>query len=71
LKAQCDAVWNDIDVMLTPTAGTIYRIAEMQADPIRLNANLGYYTNFMNLLDLAATAVPAGFQATACRSASP
>ncbi len=61
-KRICDAVWNDIDVMLTPTAGTIYRIAEMQADPIRLNANLGYYTNFMNLLDLAATAVPAGFQ---------
>jgi len=63
LKAQCDPVWNDIDVLLTPTAGTIYRIEEMQADPIRLNANLGYYTNFMNLLDLAATAVPAGFQA--------
>jgi allophanate hydrolase len=61
-KRTCDAVWNDIDVMLTPTAGTIYRIDEMQADPIRLNANLGYYTNFMNLLDLAATAVPAGFQ---------
>ncbi|MDP1924601.1 MAG: allophanate hydrolase [Thiobacillus sp.] len=62
LKRVCDAVWNDIDVMLTPTAGTIYRVDEMQADPIRLNANLGYYTNFMNLLDLAATAVPAGFQ---------
>ncbi len=61
-KRVCDAVWNDIDVMLTPTAGTIYRVDEMQADPIRLNANLGYYTNFMNLLDLAATAVPAGFQ---------
>lgn len=63
LKAQCDTVWNDIDVLLTPTAGTIYSIQAMQADPIRLNANLGYYTNFMNLLDLAATAVPAGFQA--------
>jgi allophanate hydrolase len=62
LKRTCDAVWSDIDVLLTPTAGTIYRIAEMQADPIRLNAKLGYYTNFMNLLDLAATAVPAGFQ---------
>ncbi|OZA13293.1 MAG: allophanate hydrolase, partial [Hydrogenophilales bacterium 17-62-8] len=61
-KRVCDAVWNDIDVMLTPTAGTIYRIDDMQADPIRLNSNLGYYTNFMNLLDLAATAVPAGFQ---------
>ena len=63
LKTQCDTVWNDIDVLLTPTAGTIYRIEEMQADPIRLNGNLGYYTNFMNLLDLAATAVPGGFQA--------
>lgn len=62
LKRTCDAVWNDIDVMLTPTAGTIYRIDDMQADPIRLNSHLGYYTNFMNLLDLAATAVPAGFQ---------
>ena len=61
-KRVCDAVWNDIDVMLTPTAGTIYRVDAMQADPIRLNANLGFYTNFMNLLDLAATAVPAGFQ---------
>jgi allophanate hydrolase len=48
--------------MLTPTAGTIYRIDEIEADPIRLNSKLGYYTNFMNLLDLAATAVPAGFQ---------
>jgi allophanate hydrolase len=61
-KRVCDAVWADIDAMLTPTAGTIYRVGEMQADPIRLNSNLGYYTNFMNLLDLAATAVPAGFQ---------
>lgn len=61
-KRVCDRVWDHIDVLLTPTAGTIYRIADMQADPIRLNTHLGYYTNFMNLLDLAATAVPAGFQ---------
>jgi len=62
LKRACDAVWDGVDVLLTPTAGTIYRIDEMQADPIRLNSRLGHYTNFMNLLDLAATAVPAGFQ---------
>jgi allophanate hydrolase len=54
-------VWGDIDVLVTPTAGTIYRIEEVQADPIALNTHLGYYTNFMNLLDLAAVAVPAGF----------
>ena len=64
LKRVCDAVWKDVDCLLTPTAGTIYRIADMQADPIRLNSNLGHYTNFMNLLDYAAVAVPAGFQAS-------
>lgn len=62
LRREADRVWDSIDCLVTPTAGTIYRIEEMLADPIRLNANLGYYTNFMNLLDCAAVAVPAGFQ---------
>lgn len=61
LQRTCDAVWNEVDCLLTPTAGTIYRIADMQADPIRLNSHLGHYTNFVNLLDYAAVAVPAGF----------
>lgn len=55
--------FTDVDFALTPTAGTIYTIDEVLADPIKLNSNLGYYTNFMNLLDLAAIAVPAGFLA--------
>ena len=63
LKRVCDEVWQSVDCLLTPTAGTIYRIAEMQADPIRLNSHLGHYTNHMNLLDYAAVAVPAGFLA--------
>jgi allophanate hydrolase len=46
--------------MLLPTAGTHYTHAEVAADPIATNTNLGYYTNFVNLLDLAAVAVPAG-----------
>jgi allophanate hydrolase len=68
LKAQkriCDAVWegeHGVDCIVTPTAGTIYTIEEMLAEPIKNNSNLGYYTNFMNLLDYAATAAPAGFQ---------
>ncbi len=62
LRREADKVWESIDCLVTPTAGSIYRIEEMLADPIRLNANLGYYTNFMNLLDCAAIAVPAGFQ---------
>ncbi len=56
------ATWRDIDVMLLPTTGTIYKIAEVEADPVKLNANLGHYTNFVNLLDLAALAIPAGFR---------
>jgi allophanate hydrolase len=63
LQRITSAVWNDIDVLLTPTAGTIYRIAEVEADPLHLNSNLGFYTNFVNLLDLSAVAVPTGFRA--------
>jgi allophanate hydrolase len=49
------------DVLLLPTAPTIYTVAAMEADPIALNAMLGTYTNFVNLLDLAAVALPVGF----------
>ncbi len=62
LRKEAALIWEKIDCLVTPTAGTIYRIEEMLVDPIRLNANLGYYTNFMNLLDCAAIAVPAGLQ---------
>lgn len=54
-------LWDDIDFLAIPTAGTHYTIAEVEANPIQLNSNLGYYTNFMNLLDLSAIAVPTGF----------
>jgi allophanate hydrolase len=62
LKRETRTVWDAVDVLLVPTAGTIYRIAAVEADPIRLNAHLGRYTNFVNLLDLAAIAVPSGFR---------
>lgn len=62
LKQRCDAVWQQVDTVLTPTSGNIYSVAQMEADPLSLNSNLGYYTNFMNLLDYAAVAVPGGFQ---------
>jgi allophanate hydrolase len=62
LQGTAGAAWREMDCFVTPTAGTHYRIDEVEADPIRLNSNLGYYTNFMNLLDLSAVAVPAGFQ---------
>jgi allophanate hydrolase len=58
-----DALWRDIDVLLLPTAPTAYRIQEVLAEPVALNANLGLYTNFVNLLDMSAVAVPAGWRA--------
>ena len=62
LQSRTEAEWERMDVLLLPTTGATYTIAEVQADPIKLNTNLGYYTNFVNLLDLAAVAVPAGFR---------
>ncbi|MDB5321242.1 MAG: allophanate hydrolase, partial [Phycisphaerales bacterium] len=54
-------VWEAIDFLAVPTAGTIYTKAQVEAEPVRLNTNLGYYTNFVNLLDQCALALPAGF----------
>jgi allophanate hydrolase len=61
LVRRAQPLWKTADVLLLPTAGTHYRIADELADPIRLNSSLGRYTNFVNLMDLAAVAVPAGF----------
>jgi allophanate hydrolase len=63
LRRVTEAAWREIEVLVTPTAARHYTIAEMLADPIRLNSNLGAYTNFMNLLDLSGVAIPVGFQA--------
>ena len=62
LRARTQPVWQDIDVMALPTTGTTYTVDELRKDPITLNSNLGYYTNFMNLLDLSGLALPAGFR---------
>ena len=61
LRRAASAVWEKIDVLLVPTAGTIYTVDQLEADPVALNSNLGTYTNFTNLLDLSAIAVPNGF----------
>lgn len=61
LKAVCDAQLADLDCVLTPTIGRPVTLAELDAEPVLRNSELGYYTNFMNLLDYAAVAVPSGF----------
>jgi allophanate hydrolase len=60
LKRETESAWRDFDVMVVPTMPRPYTVAEVNADPIALNSNLGTYTNFVNLLDLAAFAVPSG-----------
>ncbi|MGK7911702.1 MAG: allophanate hydrolase [Synechococcus sp.] len=68
LHRQLQQLWNTLDIFVVPTAGTAYTLAEIEADPVGPNFNLGYYTNFVNLLDLAAIAVPNGFQANSVPS---
>jgi allophanate hydrolase len=62
-QAKKDELMSTVDFLLLPTTPTTYTIAQMQADPISLNRNLGFYTNFVNLLDMAAISIPAGFKA--------
>ncbi len=62
LRRAAAPLWRALDFLLLPTAGTIYTLDAIERDPVGLNANLGYYTNFVNLMDLSALAVPAGFQ---------
>jgi allophanate hydrolase len=59
LRRATEPVWREIDAMALPTAPTIPTLAAVAAAPIARNSELGTYTNFVNLLDLAAVAVPA------------
>jgi allophanate hydrolase len=52
-----------VDCLALPTTPTIYTIEQVRERPIELNAKLGRYTNFVNLLDLCAVATPAGRRA--------
>ena len=61
-KRKTSRVWSEFDAMLVPTMPRLYTIAEVEADPIRLNSRLGTYTNFVNLLDLCAIAVPSSLR---------
>lgn len=71
LKRFADAELAKVDLIVTPTAGTTFTIADVEADPIRLNSQLGYYTNFMNLLDYSAIALPAGWRTSGPKQGLP
>ncbi|ROO25384.1 allophanate hydrolase [Salinisphaera orenii MK-B5] len=62
LRRAADAAFAPIDALIVPTAPTIYSQAEIAAEPIERNSRLGTYTNFVNLLDCCALALPGGFR---------
>jgi allophanate hydrolase len=62
LGQRAATMWEDIDLLLVPTAPAHYTVEAMRAAPVALNRNLGEYTNFVNLLDYAALSVPASLR---------
>ncbi|WP_321790926.1 allophanate hydrolase [Burkholderia pyrrocinia] len=60
LRIDAARAWDGIDAIVMPTSATTATVDALEADPIGVNARFGYYTNFVNLLDLSAIAVPAG-----------
>lgn len=63
LARKAEALMQGLDGLLVPTAPSIYTIEQLQADPVTLNSRMGIYTNFVNLLDWSAIALPAGMRA--------
>jgi len=57
-----DELLADTDALLVPTAPLSPTTAEVEADPVAVNSRLGTYTNFVNLADFSALAIPAGFR---------
>lgn len=63
LRRATEPMWWDVDTLMLPVTPGHPTLAEVAADPVGVNLRLGTYTNFVNLLDLAAVAVPAGMRA--------
>ena len=60
LKRETEAVFNAIDLLVLPTTPAIHTLVEVERNPLAINAEIGAFTNFANLLDLCAIAIPAG-----------
>ncbi|MCJ2016238.1 allophanate hydrolase [Methylobacterium sp. E-065] len=58
LRRDIDAIWDRVDVLAVPTYPRPQTCADLVADAIGPNSELGTYTNFVNLLDWCALAVP-------------
>jgi allophanate hydrolase len=63
LKVRAEQERQGLDFLALPTTGTIYRIADLEREPVLFNTRLGHYTNFVNFFGLSALSLPAGFRA--------
>lgn len=57
-KRKTEAIWDDYDVLMVPTVGTVYKIEDIKADPLGPNFTNGFYTNYANPLGLVGISVP-------------
>ncbi|WP_175851225.1 allophanate hydrolase [Burkholderia cepacia] len=71
LRIEAARAWAGLDAIVMPTSATTATVAALEADPIGINSRFGYYTNFVNLLDLSAIAVPAGVCKTGAHAGLP
>ncbi len=62
LRRRTEPMWRELDMLAVPSIPAVYTRDEVEKDPIALNSRLGLYTNFVNLLDLCALAVPCKFR---------
>ncbi len=62
LKARAMAEMSGLDFLALPTAPTIYRVGDLEREPVLYNSHLGHYTNFVNFFGMSALALPAGFR---------
>jgi allophanate hydrolase len=60
-RRQAERIFAEYDALLLPTAPNCPSVAEVEADPLGPNLRLGTFTNFANLCEMAAFAVPMGF----------
>lgn len=64
LQGRVRDLWQQVDLLMVPTAPGHPRFEEVDADPVGVNSMLGTYTNFVNLLGWCALALPAGSTAS-------
>ncbi|WP_439613342.1 allophanate hydrolase [Reyranella sp.] len=62
LKARAFTEMKGLEFLAVPTAGTVYKLSDLEREPVLYNSHLGHYTNFVNFFGLSALAVPAGFR---------